>query len=158
MSLQENFENTKKEWTEAVNTRKKNMTKKMNEGIAVIKLWAKRLLIALLVAGVVTIGFYFLWSNYVYSEGTRAGTLIKISKKGYLFKTYEGQLKMGGIDLKNQDELSDTWSFSVRKQAIVDQLEELQGERVVLRYEEINYAMPWQGDTNYFIVEVKRQE
>ncbi|MEL7022028.1 MAG: hypothetical protein AAGK47_10485, partial [Bacteroidota bacterium] len=88
--------------------------------------------------------------------GTRAGDLIKISKKGYLFKTYEGQLKLGGIDLENEDEgLSDTWSFSVTNDAIYRKLEELQGQKVVLRYRQINKAMPWQGDTDYYIYQVE---
>ena len=133
------------------------MTKSVNQGVAKVKLWTKRLLIGLLVVGVLFTAFYFLWGNYAYSEGTRAGTLIKISKKGYIFKTYEGQLKLGGIDLKKEDGLSDTWSFSVRKEEIYRKLEKLQGEKVVLRYEEINYAMPWQGDTDYFIIEIEGQ-
>ncbi|MEO1262922.1 MAG: hypothetical protein AAFZ15_29205, partial [Bacteroidota bacterium] len=71
---------------------------------------------------------------------------------------HEGQLKLGGIDLENTEEgLSDTWSFSVRNHDIVQRLEKLQGKKVVLRYKEINYSMPWQGDTDYFIISVEEQ-
>ena len=53
--------------------------------------WA--LLLTVLVAGVA--GYYLYTANY--SEGSRSGRLIKISKKGVLFKTWEGQLDVGGI-------------------------------------------------------------
>ena len=63
---------------------------------------------------------------------------------------------MGGINLDNPNKgLSDTWSFSIRDKNIVEQLEKLQGQKVVLRYKEINQAMPWQGDTNYFVTSIE---
>lgn len=61
-----------------------------------------------------------LYVNYIYSEGMRVGNFIKIFKKGMLFKIYEGQLKLGGIDLSNINEgLSDIWSFFVKDEVIV---------------------------------------
>lgn len=134
--------------------------KKISEGIdrgvkKTKSLFRKLLLVSLVLLVLAGIG-YILYANYTYSEGTRAGNLIKISKKGYVFKTYEGQLKLGGIDLDNPSEgLSDTWSFSVTDEAIVKRLEKMQGQKVILRYKEINQAMPWQGDTNYFIYAVE---
>jgi len=137
----------------------KEISEKIDAGVKRTKSFFRRLLIGLLVLAVLAGGAYMLYANYTYSEGTRAGNLIKISKKGMLFKTYEGQLKLGGIDLSNPGEgLSDTWSFSVTDEAIVKQLEKLQGQKVVLRYKEINHSMPWQGDTNYFIVSIDTQE
>jgi hypothetical protein len=128
-----------------------------DKGVKKTKSFFKRLLMAgVLVLILAGIG-YTIYANYTYSEGTRAGNLIKISKKGFLFKTYEGQLKLGGIDLENpNDGLSDTWSFSVRDEAVVKQLEQLQGQKVILRYKEINQSMPWQGDSNYFIYAIDK--
>ena len=137
----------------------KEISEKIDAGVKRTKSFFRRLLIGLLVLAALAGAGYMLYANYTYSEGTRAGNLIKISKKGMVFKTYEGQLKLGGIDLSNTNEgLSDTWSFSVKDEAIVQQLEKLQGQRVVLRYKEINQSMPWQGDTNYFIVSIEPQE
>lgn len=157
-SIKKQFDETKKEWNEAVDEKKARVKKSISHGISRAKFWGKRFLITVLILGVLSIVGFFLWGNYTYSEGTRAGTLIKISKKGYIFKTYEGQLKLGGIDLKKEDGLSDTWSFSVKKGDLYEKLQSMQGSKVVLYYKEINYAMPWQGDTDYFIVNVSKQE
>ena len=127
-------------------------------GVSTAKKFTKRLLWSLLGLALLAVVGFFLYANYTYSEGTRSGQLIKISKKGYVFKTHEGQLKLGGIDLENsEDGLSDTWSFSVTDHDVVQKLEKLQGQKVVLRYKEINRSMPWQGDTEYFIIGIEGQ-
>ncbi len=158
-SIKKEFEEQTDELKEKMSEKKDKLEKSFDSGVAKAKKFTKRLLWSLLgIAALAIVGF-FLWGNYTYSEGTRAGDLIKISKKGYVFKTYEGQLKLGGIDLENSEEgLSDTWSFSVQDQALVQRLGKLQGQKVVLRYREKNYSMPWQGDTNYFVYEVEQQE
>lgn len=111
--------------------------------------------LGLLLAGIA----YVVYAGYVYSEGSRSGELIKISKKGFPFKTYEGQLKLGGIDMQNAQNgtISDTWEFSVRDQDIVEELEKLQGQEVMLEYEQIMQPLPWQGDTRYFIIDVTKK-
>ena len=157
-SLKKEFDEKKEELQKGISDKKDQLEKSFDSSIAKAKKATKRLLWFLLGMAVLAIVGFFLWGNYTYSEGTRAGDLIKISKKGYLFKTHEGQLKLGGIDLENTEEgLSDTWSFSVKDHAIVQQLEKMQGQKVVMRYKEINYSMPWQGDTNYYIVSVEPQ-
>lgn len=155
-SLKEEFEEKKNKLKEEISETKEELGKKIDKGVTSAKSFFKKLMIGLLILGILSVIGFFLWGNYTYSEGTRSGHLIKISKKGYVLKTYEGQLKLGGIDLANQDEgLSDTWSFSVKKDDIYDQLEKMQGQKVVLHYREINYSMPWQGDTNYFIDKIE---
>ncbi|HFA48843.1 MAG TPA: hypothetical protein ENJ95_07490 [Bacteroidetes bacterium] len=157
-SLKKEFEEKKHELEEGLAEKKEKLEKTIDSGVAKAKKFTKRLLWSIFGLAILAIIGFFLWANYTYSEGTRAGNLIKISRKGYVFKTYEGQLKLGGIDLENSDDgLSDTWSFSVRDKKVVEQLEKLQGQKVVLRYKEINYAMPWQGDTEYYICEVEKQ-
>lgn len=132
------------------------MDKQIEVGVKKTKSFFKKLMIGLLILGILSLIGYMLYANFTYSEGTRAGDLIKISKKGYVFKTYEGQLKLGGIDLTSEDGLSDTWEFSATDEAVIEQLQKLQGEKVILHYKEINKAMPWQGDTEYFITKVER--
>lgn len=155
-SIKKEIEEHADDLKENIAERKEKLGKSIDSGVKKAKKFTKRLLWSLLGIVVLAIVGFFLWGNYTYSEGTRAGDLIKISRKGYVFKTYEGQLKLGGIDLENSEEgLSDTWSFSVQDQALVRRLEKLQGKKVVLRYCEKNYSMPWQGDTNYFIVGIE---
>lgn len=157
-SLKKEFEERKNELKEDISEKKEKLEKSFDSGVKKAKKFTKKLLWTLVGLAVLAITGFFLWGNYTYSEGTRAGDLIKISKKGYVFKTFEGQLKLGGIDLENTEEgLSDTWSFSVTNDEIVKRLEKMQGQKVVLRYQEINYSMPWQGDTDYFIVSIEGQ-
>lgn len=94
--------------------------------------------------------------NYTYSEGTRAGVLIKFSRKGFIFKTYEGELNIGGMgNVPNTAQGNVIWNFSVKDQAVADKLMTLQGLKVSMQYEEIVKAMPWQGETNCFVVGTK---
>ena len=96
----------------------------------------------------------------VYSEGVRAGMVVKISKKGTLFKTYEGQLDLQSFGaVRSSNKLSQTFAFSLYDDSaqLVDKLEEaaLNGTRVRLRYEEKYIALPWLGDTKYFVTSVE---
>lgn len=157
--LSEEIEEKKEAVEEAITEKKEMIGQSIDSGLKKTKSFMKKLSIGLVLAAIVLGGLFILFSNFSYSDGTRAGKLIKISQKGHVFKTSEGQLKLGGIDLSNQEEgLSDTWSFSVTDDKIYQQLENLQGKNVKLRYKEIYRSMPWQGDTNYFITEVVLNE
>lgn len=99
---------------------------------------------------------YFTYTNYTFSEGTRTGYLIKTSKKGYLFKTYEGQLNLGGFGTdKSTGLVGNIWNFSIDDEAMYKKTQSLEGEKVTVSYKEINNAMPWQGETNYFVYDIK---
>ncbi len=96
-----------------------------------------------------------------YDEGVRAGTIVRISKKGVIFKTYEGQLNLQTFGaMKGSSPFIETFEFSVegKDQPIIDELQavSLTGERVNLHYMK-RYAMfPWRGKTKYFITDVER--
>ena len=64
-----------------------------------------------------------------YSEGTRSGVLSKLSKKGFILKTWEGTLLLGSGDRVR-------WDFSVRDKNLAEKLQDLQGSRVKVEYEE----------------------
>ena len=99
-----------------------------------------------------------IWAcSWTYSEGTRAGQLIKISNKGVIFKTNEGELNMGGLRVGSSNDglEGNLWQFSVLDKDVLEQLEASEGKRVKLSYKERYKSMPWQGDTNYFIVAVE---
>lgn len=90
-----------------------------------------------------------------YSEGKRAGQIVKFSRKGILLKTYEGELATlakgaAGTMINN------TFAFSVKDDRIVEEIQQAmdRGSNVTLTYEQAFFAFPWEGDTTYFIVKV----
>src|SRR5687768_15443648 len=91
---------------------------------------------------------YFLFGNY--SEGNRAGTIAKLSRRGVLIKTYEGQLNIGGISTDGSH-TSPLWDFSVSngEKEVIKQLEDaaLTGDHVKLYYKEKFYTLSWRGET-----------
>ena len=98
----------------------------------------------LLVGGIVA----YITIGYNYSDGDRAGNIVKFSRKGYIFKTHEGQLQLGSSN--------SIWDFSVTDEAVATQLQDAanQGKRVVLKYHEKLYQFDWRGDTKYIVYEV----
>ncbi len=114
--------------------------------------WA--LLLTVLVAGVA--GYYLYTANY--SEGSRSGRLIKISKKGVLFKTWEGQLDVGGISGGGvTGEITSLWEFTVEgdESEVLEALDKNSGRKVKIYYEEKFYQFFWRGDTKYFVNRVE---
>lgn len=97
-------------------------------------------------------GFYF-WNTMTYSEGNRAGYLIKISKKGYIFKTYEGELNLGGVTSGDVTAImgNNRWEFSVQDEAVYNKLQQYEGKQISVHYRQQLRAFPWQGDTPYFV-------
>ena len=115
-----------------------------------------------LVAGSVL--FYFMADvvNFNFSTGSRAGQVMKLSKKGLLFQTWEGQMDMGGISTNlanNNSAISSVWEFSVdgRQEQVIELINRAKntGQRVNLHYKEKLYTLPWRGDTKYFITKVE---
>lgn len=100
-------------------------------------------------------GAFMFFANY--SEGVRSGVLMKISKKGVVFKTHEGQLNIGGFDQTSDIGVSNVWEFSVRNDEVLQELEAAMdnSQRVKLYYNEKYMILPWRGDTKYFVVEVE---
>lgn len=95
-----------------------------------------------------------------YSEGIRAGMVLKVSKRGTIFKTYEGQLDLQSFGaVRSSNKLSQTFEFSVPKDQpqLINKLEEaaLEGTRVRLRYKEKFVALPWIGDSKYLVTKVE---
>jgi hypothetical protein len=83
-----------------------------------------------------------------YSEGQRAGYLQKFSRKGWLCKTWEGELAVTSVP----GVAPTIWTFSVRDATTARQMNLAAGRRVVLYYEE-HRGVPTNcfGDTNYFV-------
>jgi hypothetical protein len=103
------------------------------------------------IAIVIILLIYMTFIYFVtFSEGYRAGELIKISKRGLIFKTWEGRLSQG-VSEEQQ------FNFSVQKsdKEVLEKLKEFQGERVKVTYIERFGTFYWLGDTKYYVKEVE---
>ncbi len=99
---------------------------------------------------------YYVSSGY-FSDGERAGTISKLSQRGYIFKTYEGELNEGGFSGETGALTPRIWMFSAKEDSVIADMQKAlaTGERVTLKYQEKFLKFPWNGDTKYFITDVK---
>ena len=102
-------------------------------------------LFLIVIAGIV--GWTMFTLSWAYSEGDRAGVLQKFSKKGWLCKTYEGELALyivGGV-------APQIWQFSTRDEDLAKQLSGAVGKNIQLHYTE-HRGVPTQcfAETPYF--------
>lgn len=116
------------------------------------------MLIIIVAIGIIVFSVLY-WG--VYDEGVRAGNVLRVSKKGMMFKTYEGQLNLQTFGaLKGVNPIMEAFDFSVEgdeEQVLKDlQAVALSGERVNLHYIRRYAIFPWRGDTKYFITKVER--
>ncbi|MBP6456248.1 MAG: hypothetical protein KA275_05905 [Chitinophagaceae bacterium] len=93
---------------------------------------------------------YVYWYYYdLKSEGSRIGVLNKISKKGNIFKTYEGEIVQLGYKPSAQGGInSNTFYFSVEDQGIADSLNAVLGKNLKVHYNQYRKCLPWRGE-NY---------
>ncbi len=89
--------------------------------------------------------------RFTYSSGERAGFVQKISRKGWLCKTWEGELAMSTIP----GTVPQLFDFSVRDEAVAATLESRAGQRVSLSYDQhVGIPTSCFGETQYFITRV----
>jgi hypothetical protein len=94
---------------------------------------------------------------FTYSEGERSGYVRRLSRTGYVFKTYEGELvqQVDGVYS------AQAFPFSVQNKKVVKQIEEAirTNERINVRYKQKKYIIGFlHGDTQYFITEVTKSQ
>jgi hypothetical protein len=124
----------------------------------------KKFLIVLALVAVAALGLFGLAAYYVtYSEGYRVGTVIKLSRKGYVIKTWEGQMDLGFLAPASEPSASPVatrlWDFSVHPSDVqvrqdIDKAI-AQNRRVKLHYEEKLWAIFLWGDTKHFVNKVE---
>ena len=110
-------------------------------------------LLSLLAAAVLLFCAYaWLTLHFSYSEGERAGFLQKFSKKGWICKTWEGEILLSSMP----GAIPERFEFSVRDDALANELMSATGKRVVLSYSQ-RKGVPTAcfGETEYFIDKVK---
>lgn len=107
----------------------------------------------LLLAIPVVLFTLYTWAalTWVYSSGERAGYVQKLSQKGWICKTYEGEL----ILVSMPGTQAEKFFFTVRDKSVAKKINETVGERVRLIYEE-HKGVPTScfGETSYFVHDV----
>jgi hypothetical protein len=113
----------------------------------------KTILITITAIILVLVGYFAILYYATFSEGYRSGELIKISHKGVIFKTWEGELSQGIAGAQ-------IFKFSIMDsdEKIIGQMKDLQGEYVKVTYVERYKTFSWWGDTKYFITAVEKED
>src|SRR3954471_19949335 len=102
--------------------------------------------IIVLIIVLALVGFIYWRYFFVFAEGTKAGVLNTFQKKGYIFKTYEGQLIQSGFRGNPTTAIqSNQFSFSVTNEKIAQRLMENSGKDMELHYKRYNASLPWRG-------------
>lgn len=108
----------------------------------------KIVLIILVIAAVIIYWFYF----NIYSDGERKGLLIKLTKKGDVFKTVEGEMWLSCRHMVNAEK----FYFSIVDKKLADSLMNLQDECLQVTYQQHRRTLPWRGDTKYIVTGFQR--
>ena len=108
----------------------------------------KILIVIFLIAALMIYWFYF----NIYSDGERKGTLIKLTKKGNVFKTVEGEMWLSCRQLVNAEK----FYFSILDKKVADSLTNLQDECLQVTYIQHRKSLPWRGDSEYIVTGFKR--
>jgi hypothetical protein len=114
------------------------------------KLWL--ILFLLVFPAVVVAAYTWLSLHYTYSSGERTGYVQKISKKGWICKTWEGELAMTTVP----GTAPQIFQFTVRDDATAHQIEQATGSRAVLSYQQ-HRGIPTScfGETEYFVIGIR---
>lgn len=114
----------------------------------------KKIIGVLVSTAIILTVLYYLFIYFItYSKGVRSGELIKISRKGILVKTWEGEISQGISG-------SQIFIFSVedKNEQVLKDLQKYQGKYVKLNYKERYATFFWLGDTKYFITKVTQED
>ncbi len=112
----------------------------------------RRVLLVAVLAALLAAGLYVAVSvGWVYSSGERAGWLQKFSRKGWVCKTWEGELAMVSLP----GSIPEKFAFTVRDEAVAEKVSRFIGQRVQLHYEQ-HRGLPGDclGETGYWVTSV----
>jgi hypothetical protein len=118
--------------------------------------WSRKTKLILFSIVLLPIVFFALYSllvlNWSYSDGWRSGVLQKFSRKGWVCKTWEGELAMSTVP----GVAPTIWLFSARDDVVIQKLTEAVGDRVDLHYTE-HRGIPSDcfASTNYFVDSIR---
>jgi hypothetical protein len=110
-------------------------------------------------------GCQMVGNRCVYSEGSRVGRINKVTQKGMIWKTWEGQMALEGILSGGESTAANVWDFSFDRQArhgenvqalVSTATEALNtGQKVKVTYVEMLLVWPWRAETDYLIQKVE---
>jgi hypothetical protein len=116
--------------------------------------WKRFFITYFVLIPIVGFALYTLFTlNFVYSHGERAGYIQKFSDRGWLVKTWEGEIAMAN--------LPGTWpevfAFTVRNDDVAKEIQQLMGQRVSISYDQ-HRGIPTRlfGETQYFVTSARR--
>lgn len=130
----------------------------MKEFLRLIKKWAIRLLLVVITLFILISLFL---NSLTYSEGFIIGKPTTFSKRGFVFKTYEGEIKVSGTDFSEIEGIdSGKWRFSVEKDIEEDVLNSIEiaiqdNKRAKFYYKEKYLTFSWSGDTKYYVYDIE---
>ena len=111
----------------------------------------KRFIAFLVVIAALFSAYPWLTLSWSYSKGERAGYVQKFSKKGWVCKTWEGELAMINIP----GTLTEKFNFTVHDEALAQKINESMGTRVALVYEEhVGVPSSCFGDTGHYVTNI----
>ncbi|MGH8224348.1 MAG: hypothetical protein ACREQZ_15370 [Woeseiaceae bacterium] len=115
----------------------------------------KSLVTAIAVIVLLVVGFTWFTLTWSYANGERAGYVQKFSSKGWLCKTWEGEMAM----VTMPGTVAEKFYFTVPDDAVASKVNESVGKRVSLHYEQHRW-IPFScfGDTGYFVTDVRVTE
>jgi hypothetical protein len=115
--------------------------------------WLTALSILLLIPAIIIALWIWVALGYTYASGERAGYIQKISKKGWVCKTWEGELAMANLP----GTMPQIFAFTVRNDSVAEILEKNIGKQVSITYEQ-HRGIPTTcfGETEYFVTRVQR--
>ena len=106
------------------------------------------LIISLVVFVLLAAAWVWITLHWSYADGERAGYVQKLSSKGWLCKTWEGEIAM----VTMPGAIPDKFEFTVRNEAVAQKINALSGKRVVLSYRQHKFVpLTCFGETEYFI-------
>ena len=109
------------------------------------------ILVALLVIAAVAAGYFWAATRWSYASGERAGWVQKFSRKGWICKTWEGEMAMVSMP----GSATEKFEFTVWDDTAVAQINKYMGRRVALHYEQrVGLPTSCFGETRYYVTQV----
>jgi hypothetical protein len=101
------------------------------------------------------VGFTYLTLHWSYSEGERAGYVQKLSRRGFICKTWEGEMAM----VTMPGTVAEKFLFTVPNETVAAKVNAAVGKRMALHYEQHKWIpSSCFGDTEYFVTDVRVTE
>ena len=113
--------------------------------------WLSSLILIGLIGLIGLVAYTWIMLNWSYGSGERAGYVQKFSNRGYVCKTWEGELAMVSMP----GTMSEKFLFTVREDAVAQKINANLGKKVALKYaQHIGLPTSCFGDTEYFVSDV----